>query len=1013
MSSNSGPTGRSRKSRPLELKVKHLDGKKATKPVAPDKVLEIKSGAVEKADIKLRKDLVKEQTGYKISSLTHKGIEPSFGDGVKASRKTFNFGDMVDIGKPDRDHSLRVPMMHEKVKMRKFGAMSPTKKAEVLKDLATNNTRPNTSSTQPYSMSRPSTGFDIQRIFSDDLEPEFSSPYLVDGPKPPFATDPVNFSRGLSRSESRPSTAVDHQVDADKDVIVREQSNPKLHLYRLANSGGESAGSTSPSAKARKGITETLRAPQVATPTLSASSPQKVNSASFSMPDGTPQFTDEEEPPAVLNGHEGDNISAADLDSPRIESSSPKIDKQTRANMPLYAPATFRLPKKEKVVGFGLDSPEVDHLLSSYKAHSNKAVAAAVALEEANEYELTALHDNHSFTDSFQEDQLEVFLQEGIAKAKLEEQGGEEKGVAENTDAVAAGDTIHKQGVTFQGAVEARDSARRSELDGGDSISTTSSLHLPRIVTGTGLRQSTSCPGNPASLHEADNQAKDLIYGGEGGGYLSEAARPGSSGAKGKPRVSCKSCFRAGVLWCQECKAAFCGICWGKIPHHDLTYMNWSSETSRASTAKLQQQQQQRDGGGSLEESTKPILSFEMNRSTSFRDVHPLSRSATARTNLTTAGSMTGGTGGTVRRPRSRAFTGASTDSTGPSNTRVNVTGVPTNRNSYSGSIVFSNYETGKGRNQSAGSKEQRYRSAAAAMIPLPDEVVVRYEDYPACVYVDGKGQVGDIDPSGEEAHVRPYTSPAVPAEQLHLAQLKNHQRRLGASRTLSPDARNRSRNLQEQRRQQEQANEATGKPPKSAPMPSASARGGGARKDGVEEYVPNVALENGVKYGMRYRGVLMPGSKTAYVIQHSMGKVVVKRGRRNRSNGRAVTPAFNATGGPGGGVSFAYDANDKKRSAQRARTPQVESGSSSSGNRARPAVVGAKLQSTSHWIDDLFAEDYLPKSDEPYDDNPDPFKRENEYSVFRHKEKGLFATPAPAPEVMYFGDKSVLTKTI
>jgi len=47
-----------------------------------------------------------------------------------------------------------------------------------------------------------------------------------------------------------------------------------------------------------------------------------------------------------------------------------------------------------------------------------------------------------------------------------------------------------------------------------------------------------------------------------------------------KGRLHCMKCYRSATLWCMTCSKAYCGLCWGKVIHHDLNKMMYFIESS-------------------------------------------------------------------------------------------------------------------------------------------------------------------------------------------------------------------------------------------------------------------------------------------------------------------------------------------------------------------------------------------------------------------------------------------------
>lgn len=190
---------------------------------------------------------------------------------------------------------------------------------------------------------------------------------------------------------------------------------------------------------------------------------------------------------------------------------------------------------------------------------------------------------------------------------------------------------------------------------------------------------------------------------------------------------------------------------------------------------------------------------------------------------------------------------------------------------SYAKSVVFQKIY---GNSQSASVrgaalKNSKYDSTSAAKIPLPDYVVVQYDQYPAPpVYIDGKGHVME-----DVIHRRPVTAPVQTQEELHRLQMTNHFKRRSA---------------------QEQYNEMLALKYRAAT--SGMANGTPAAPDFPSRgATPSLGITSGVHYEQ-------PETQP---LPHSKGKIVVRKVKKKHLLLRPVSS--NLAAAPNGTVSLGY----------------------------------------------------------------------------------------------------------
>jgi hypothetical protein len=310
-----------------------------------------------KPDIHLRPDLLKPTEMYHIHSpkRNSSGNSPNAKtlelDDESNYLEKFNFDEMVRIGRPERDTSLRQPLAKSLQTLRryKFGT-SPSLKAGLLREtlepiVKDPGTKRMLSKLSPRG--RPASPL----LYSSGVASHFSEFKQTDIPAEQF----------LPMTRSTPDLrAISAGEEPERKVVVKQSSDTNLYLYHLSSQGKRSA--------------------------------KVVNMASTkgSVPEGL-----------VTDSIDSSALSAADTNDAEDAAAEVPV---------MYDPATVRLPRMEIVPGFGSTNPLVESRLGAYHVHSSRAVSTAAALEEASAAEGSrAMSLNSRQGDSYQADRLESF----------------------------------------------------------------------------------------------------------------------------------------------------------------------------------------------------------------------------------------------------------------------------------------------------------------------------------------------------------------------------------------------------------------------------------------------------------------------------------------------------------------------------------------------------------------------------------------------------------------------------
>lgn len=356
-----------------------------------------------KPDIHLRPDLVKSTEMYRINSPKRaqsaqipKKPVLDLDDELNCTLEKLNFSEMLRIGRPERDTSLRKPLMKTLQTLRRYKlGTPPSTKAGILRETLDPVVKDPEAKAMLAGMSPRG------RPVSPLLQATTSDGHLLDSLYKPAADTLLPTSKSVPLLRI---TTPAEEDEVEKEIVIKK-SDTNLYLYHLSAQGKRSA-----KAKLRP------RSP-------------------IQMPDGLVTDSIASSTMASEDGHQFHHT-----------------NEDTAEQVPvMYDPATVRLPRMEIVPGFGSTTPLVESRLGAYRVHSNKAVATAAALEEASLAEgsrAMSLNSRHG-GDSYHADRVESFYRsaETSHRNSLEALPGDQGqlGVAFGQDHLSPGGSLSSQ----------------------------------------------------------------------------------------------------------------------------------------------------------------------------------------------------------------------------------------------------------------------------------------------------------------------------------------------------------------------------------------------------------------------------------------------------------------------------------------------------------------------------------------------------------------------------------------
>lgn len=291
-----------------------------------------------KPDVHLRPDLNKPTEMYRIHSA--KRVKPTesktdliLDDESKHGPEMFNFEEMVRIGRPERDTTLKKPLAQSLQMLRRYKlGTSPAQKAGMLRESLEPIVQDPKAKRMLSAMSP--RGRPISPLLQQNNSLVFTDSFS--------AVDEFgnNFMPTTKSAPNLRTTSADGANGNEvKKVVVKQSSDADLYRYHLSSQGKR----TVQNKTGNFGSLKQNNMNELVTDSLASS-----------VPNATPQ--------------DGDDASGGPVPV-------------------MYDPSTVRLPRMEIVPGFGSTTPLVESRLGAYRVHSNKAVSAAAALEEASVFE--------------------------------------------------------------------------------------------------------------------------------------------------------------------------------------------------------------------------------------------------------------------------------------------------------------------------------------------------------------------------------------------------------------------------------------------------------------------------------------------------------------------------------------------------------------------------------------------------------------------------------------------------
>ena len=303
----------------------------------------------DKPDVHLRSDQLRQKTEMiRIQSAARLKAEKTtnleIDDESQQPIEPFRFDEMVRIGRPDRDNTLRVPLMRNLQTLRKYKmGTAPSIKTGILQN------------TLEDVVHDPLAKQLVASLTTRDHLTSFGGEGTTGlaATRATMSTPQLSPSKPHSSSFDRRAQSPSGQKER---IVVRTAPNMNMNSLHLSREG-------------KRTVTKTQSEKALPRFDLQADS---IDSVALAMPPESQTAEENPEEPVVA----------------------------------MYDPATVRLPRMESVPGFGNTNPTLDRALGAYRVHSNRAVTAAAALEEAS---LSEEMDSRVGRDSFHPDRVESF----------------------------------------------------------------------------------------------------------------------------------------------------------------------------------------------------------------------------------------------------------------------------------------------------------------------------------------------------------------------------------------------------------------------------------------------------------------------------------------------------------------------------------------------------------------------------------------------------------------------------
>lgn len=289
------------------------------------------------------------------------------------SKKIFDYGDMTDLCRPERDKTLKVPLMTATKTLRTYKlGTSPEAKVSILRSKLI----------EKMDQLRQTAKYHDNHLYNQSIVNNLLSKSRV------YQTSVINHKirNHIQRTMKNSNTVSDDlDDDIDDETDHSDTSMSKSNVQALT--------------KIMKSI--------VINPNLSSVNMHLYKKSAVDLSDGSTASTIDQPQQQVQQQQQPDHVHDTTLTSIPIPTT------------PLYTPGTFRLPVEEVVPGFGDIPPHIESRLTAYRTHDNIAIQNEAALSDIILRESTHRHRSSSLDmagtiagDTYEDSRKEVFLKE-------------------------------------------------------------------------------------------------------------------------------------------------------------------------------------------------------------------------------------------------------------------------------------------------------------------------------------------------------------------------------------------------------------------------------------------------------------------------------------------------------------------------------------------------------------------------------------------------------------------------
>lgn len=294
------------------------------------------------------------------------------------SKKLFDYGDMTDLCRPERDMTLKVPLMTATKTLRTYKlGTSPEAKVSLLRSKLI----------EKMDQLRQTSKYHDNHLYNQSIVNNLLSKSRV------YQTSVINHKirNHLQRTMKNSNTVSDDlDDDIDDETVHSDTSMSKSNIQALT--------------KIKKSI--------VINPDLSSVNMHLYKKSTVDLSDGSTASTiDQQHQQQQHPDNVHDTTFVASIPVPTT---------------PLYTPGTFRLPVEEVVPGFGNIPPHIENRLTAYRTHDNMAIQNEAALSDIILRE-SSFHHSKSLDmagtiagDTYEDSRKEVFLKDNSCDHGLE-----------------------------------------------------------------------------------------------------------------------------------------------------------------------------------------------------------------------------------------------------------------------------------------------------------------------------------------------------------------------------------------------------------------------------------------------------------------------------------------------------------------------------------------------------------------------------------------------------------------